>query len=123
MLNPEHFYKESHRKIFRAFERLFRRAEPMDLVTLTEELRQTGELETVGSVPYLIGLADSVPTAAYAENYARIVLEKAVLRELISASGSIMQTAYDAAMPLEQILDKAEANIFELSSSQTHPRL
>ena len=121
MLSPEHFYKESHRKIFRAFERLFRRAEPMDLVTLTEELRQTGELETVGSVPYLIGLADSVPTAAYAENYARIVLEKAVLRELISASGSIMQTAYDAAMPLEQILDKAEANIFELSSSKrTH---
>ena len=72
-------------------------------------------------MPYLIGLADSVPTAAYAENYARIVLEKAVLRELISASGSIMQTAYDGAMPLEQILDKAEANIFELSSSKrTH---
>ena len=101
MLTPEHFYKESHRKIFRAFERLFRRAEPMDLVTLTEELRQTGELETVGSVPYLIGLADSVPTAAYAENYARIVLEKAILRELIGASGAIMQTAYDGAMPLE----------------------
>ncbi len=120
-LQAEHFYKESHRKIWRACERLFRRNEPMDLVTLTEELRQTGELETVGSVPYLIGLADSVPTAAYAESYARIVAEKAVLRDLISASGSIMQTAYDQAMPLEQILDKAESGIFELSSNKrTH---
>jgi len=120
-LQAEHFYKESHRKLWRACERLFRRNEPMDLVTLTEELRQTGELEAVGSVPYLIGLADSVPTAAYAESYARIVAEKAVLRDLISASGSVMQTAYDQALPLEQILDKAESSIFELSSNKrTH---
>ena len=118
IVRGDHFYKESHRKIFRAMERLFARHEPMDLVTLTEELRQTGELEGVGSVPYLIGLADSVPTAAYAENYARIVVEKATLRDLIAASGSIMQTAYDQAMPLEQVLDKAEANIFELSSNK-----
>ena len=121
MLRPEHFYKEGHRKIYRAFERLHQRSEPMDLVTLTEELRQSGELEAIGSVPYLIGLADSVPTAAYAENYAKIVLEKAVLRELIAASGQIMQTAYDQAMPLEQVLDKAEASIFDLSSNKrTH---
>jgi replicative DNA helicase len=118
MLRAEHFYKEGHRKIFRGMERLFRRGEPMDLVTLTEELRQSGELENVGSVPYLIGLADSVPTAAYAENYARIVAEKAVLRELIATSGSIMQSAFDQAMPLEQILDKAEASIFDLSGSR-----
>ena len=69
-------------------------------------------------MPYLIGLADSVPTAAYAENYARIVAEKAVLRDLIGASGQVMQTAYDQAMPLEQILDKAESSIFELSSNK-----
>ncbi len=118
LIGADHFYKESHRKIWRAVERLFRRSEPMDLVTLTEELRQSGELEAIGSVPYLIGLADSVPTAAYAETYARIVVEKATLRDLISASGQIMQSAYDQAMPLEQILDKAEANIFELSSTK-----
>ncbi len=117
-ITPEHFYKESHRKIYRACERLFRRSEPMDLVTLTEELRQTGELEAVGSVPYLIGLADEVPTAAYAESYAKIVSEKAILRDLIAASGQIMQTAYDQALPIEQVLDKAEAGIFELSSSK-----
>lgn len=117
-ITANHFYKEGHRIIFRAFERLFRRAEPIDLVTVTEELRQTSELESIGSVAYLIGLADSVPTAAYAENYAKIVAEKAILRDLISASGQIMQTAYDQAMPLEQILDKAEANIFDLSSNK-----
>ena len=117
-LQAGHFYKEGHRKIFRAMDALFRRGEPLDLVTLTEELRQVGELEGVGSVNYLIGLAESVPTAAYAENYARIVREKAVLRELIAASGQIMQSAFDQSMPLEQILDKAEANIFELASSK-----
>lgn len=118
MISANHFYKESHRKIFRAYERLFRRNEPIDLVTVTEDLRQSGELESIGSVPYLIGLADSVPTAAYAENYARIVAEKAVLRDLIAASGQVMQSAYDQALPLEQILDKAESSIFELSSSK-----
>jgi replicative DNA helicase len=121
MLTAEQFYKESHRKIYRIFEKLARRGEPIDLVTVTEELRQTNELESVGSVPYLIGLADSVPTAAYAENYAKIVAEKAVLRDLIGASGQIMQTAYDQAMPLEQILDKAESSIFDLATNKrTH---
>jgi replicative DNA helicase len=118
LLVAENFYKEAHRKIFRAMERLFRRGEPMDMVTLTEELRQRGELEGMGSVPYLIGLMDSVPTAAYAEHYAKIVSEKATLRELISASGTIMQQAYDQAAPLVEILDKAESAIFELSSSK-----
>ena len=118
IVGAHHFYKEGHRKIFRSMEKLSNRNEPIDLVTLTEELRQTGELEGIGSVPYLIGLADSVPTAAYAENYARIVVEKAVLRDLIGASGQIMQVAYDQAMPLEQVLDKAEASIFELSSTK-----
>lgn len=88
----------------------------MDLVTLTEELRQTGDLESIGSVPYLIGLADSVPTAAYAESYARIVLEKAVLRDLIGASGRIMQSAYDQAGPIEDVLDQAEQAIFDLAT-------
>ena len=117
-VRADHFYKEGHRKIFRAMERLAQRNEPIDLVTLTEELRQTGELENIGSVPYLIGLADSVPTAAYAENYARIVREKATLRDLISASGQIMQAAYDQSSPIEQVLDKAESSIFELSTSK-----
>ncbi|MBA2666370.1 MAG: replicative DNA helicase [Trueperaceae bacterium] len=117
-LSADRFYKEGHRKIFKAMERLFRRSEPTDLVTLTEELRQTGDLEAVGSVPYLIGLADAVPTAAYAESYAKIVHEKSVLRDLIGASGRIMQTAYEQAAPLDQVLDEAEGAIFELATSK-----
>lgn len=117
-LRAEHFYKEGHRKVFRGMERLFHRGDPIDLVTLTEELRQSGELDEVGNVPYLIGLADGVPTAAYAESYARIVTEKAVLRDLISASGQIMQTAYDQSMPLEEVLDASEKAIFDLASSK-----
>ncbi len=117
-LTAELFYKEGHRKVWRSLERLFRRGEPMDLVTLAEDLRQSGDLEAVGSVPYLIGLAEGVPTAAYAESYANIVREKAVLRDLISASGRIMQSAYEQAAPLEQLLDQAESAVFEISSSK-----
>jgi replicative DNA helicase len=114
----EHFYKEGHRKIWRSLERLFRRGEPMDLVTVVEDLRQAGDLEAVGSVAYLIGLTDGVATAAYAESYANIVREKAVLRDLIGASGRILQSAYEQAAPLEQLLDQAESAVFEISSSK-----
>jgi replicative DNA helicase len=117
-LTAEHFYKEGHRKVWRALERLFRSGEPMDLVTLSESLRQSGDLEAVGSVAYLIGLAEGVPTAAYAESYANIVREKAVLRDLIGASGKILQNAYEQAAPLEQLLDEAESSIFELATSK-----
>lgn len=118
-LTAEDFYKEGHRKIWRACVALFSKAEPMDLVTLTDELRRSGDLEKVGSIPYLIGLADSVPTAAYAESYARIVREKRTLRDLIAVSGSIMQTAYDQALPLEEILEKSEQGIYQLATTQT----
>ncbi len=118
ILTTEHFYKEAHRKVFRAMERLARQSEPMDLVTLGEELRRTGELDSIGNFAYLLGLMESVPTAAYAESYARIVAEKKVLRDLISASGTIMQRAYDQAAPLDQLLDSAEQSIFGVSSQQ-----
>jgi len=115
-LTAEQFYKEAHRKIFRGMERLHRRGEPIDLVTLTEELRQGGDLESVGSVAYLIGIADSVPTAAYADSYARIVTEKATLRDLIGAGGRIMQLAFDQAQPIEDVLDQAEKSIFDIAT-------
>src|SRR5690625_5714597 len=65
ILAPEHVYRESHRKIYRAMERLFRQGDPIDLIALGEELRRTGELEGIGNFPYLVGLMDMVPTAAY----------------------------------------------------------
>jgi len=115
-LKAQDFYLESHRRIFEKMLLLLNSSRPIDLVTLTEELRQTGDLESVGSVAYLIGLADSVPTAAYAESYARIVTEKATLRDLIGAGGRIMQAAFDQAAPLEEVLDEAEKAIFDLTT-------
>ena len=118
-LTAQDFYKEGHRKIFGALASLFQKAEPMDLVTVTDMLRKNGDLEKVGSVAYLVGLADNVPTAAYVESYAAIVREKRVLRDLISASGSIMQTAYEQALPLEDILEKAEQAVYQLATTRT----
>lgn len=116
VLGPDQFYKESHRRIFRAMEHLFRQGDPIDIIALGEELRRRGELESVGNFPYLVGLMEMVPTAAYADYYAKLVAEKAVLRDLIRASGTIMQQAYDHSLPLEEILDQAESNIFQVST-------
>ena len=115
---PEMFYREGHRKIFTAMRALQDRGEPVDLVSLSEDLRVKGQLDEVGGLTYLIGLSDQVPTAAYAENYARIVQEKHTLRQLISASGKAMQLAYDAQLPLEDLLDKAEKMIFEVAEQK-----
>lgn len=119
LLAPGDFYKERHRKIYAAMLGLYRAAEPVDSVTMTDSLRRAGELEAVGSVPYLIGLMESVPTAAYAESYARIVREKRILRDLIVVSGSIMQTSYDQHLPVGEILDGAERAVYALSHTGT----
>ncbi|GAA5513215.1 hypothetical protein Dcar01_01941 [Deinococcus carri] len=115
---PEMFYREGHRKIFAAMRTLQERGEPVDLVTLSEDLRVKGQLDEVGGLTYLIGLSDQVPTAAYAEHYARIVQEKHTLRQLIGASGKAMQLAYEAQLPLEDLLDRAEKMIFEVAEQK-----
>ena len=115
---PEMFYREGHRKIFAAMRNLQERGEPVDLVTLSDELTKRGTLDDVGGLTYLIGLSDQVPTSAYAEHYARLVQEKHTLRQLISASSQAMKLAYDGQLPLEDLLDKAEKMIFEVSEQK-----
>ena len=83
LLRPEDFYRESHRRIFRAMIELTDRSEPVDLITLSECLKNRGELEAVGGSAYLASLADFVPTAANISYYARIVREKAILRSRV----------------------------------------
>ncbi|ADY26942.1 replicative DNA helicase [Deinococcus proteolyticus MRP] len=117
-VTPEMFYREGHRKIFRVMQKLQERGEPVDLVTLSEDLRAVGQLDEVGGLTYLIGLSDQVPTAAYAEHYARIVNEKHTLRQLIGAAGKVMQLAYDGAQPLEDLLDGAEKAIFAVAEQK-----
>jgi len=117
-LSPEMFYREGHRKIFAAMRNLQERSEPVDLVTLSDELTKRGTLDDVGGLTYLIGLSDQVPTSAYAEHYARLVQEKHTLRQLISASAQAMKLAYDGQLPLEDLLDKAEKMIFEVAEQK-----
>ncbi|MER3555916.1 MAG: replicative DNA helicase [Meiothermus sp.] len=113
---PEAFYKESHRKIWSAMSLLRSRRDPVDLVTLSEELRTRGELEEVGGYSYLVGLSEATPTAAYAEYYGRIVAEKWTLRKLIGAAGEAMRMAYDEVGSLEDILDSAGRMVLEVST-------
>ena len=116
LITADAFYKEAHRKIWRAMEALRARGEPVDLVTLSEELKKRGELDEVGGITYLVGLSEATPTAAYAEHYARIVAEKAVLRRLISAAGEAMRLAYDEAGSVEEIIDQAGRLILEVAT-------
>ncbi|MDH7498943.1 MAG: DnaB-like helicase N-terminal domain-containing protein, partial [candidate division NC10 bacterium] len=88
-LGKNDFYREAHRKIYQACLDLFERNEPIDLITLANELQKRKELEEVGGASYLTYLVDSVPTAANISQYAKIVREKAVLRDLISVSTGI----------------------------------
>ena len=117
-VSAEMFYREGHRKIFTCMRGLQERGEPIDLVTLSDELKTRGQLDEVGGLGYLIGLSEQVPTAAYAEHYARIVQEKYTLRMLIQASGRVMQLAYEAQLPLEDLLDRSEKLIFEVAEQK-----
>ena len=117
-VSSEMFYRESHRKIFSCMRALQERGEPVDLVTLSDDLRTRNQLDEVGGLGYLIGLSEQVPTAAYAEHYARIVQEKYTLRTLIQASGRVMQLAYEAQLPLEDLLDRSEKLIFEVAEQK-----
>jgi len=118
-LQPTDFYREGHRKIFAAMLALFERGEPVDLITLAEELNQTGVLETVGGIAYLTTLANIVPTAANVDYYIKIVREKAVLRSLIHAATGIVTRCFEAKDDVEQIVDDAEKAIFDISRRST----
>jgi len=109
------FYRDAHRVIFEAILRLFDRSEPVDLITVTEELRRASQLEAVDGVTYLTTLANGVPTAANVEYYARIVSEKSLLRRLISAATAIAGRAFESREDTDIILDQAEQAIFAIS--------
>jgi replicative DNA helicase len=115
LLEAEDFYREAHRKIMRAMQALHERNEPVDLVTLADELRRRGELQDVGGSPYLVELAEKVPTAANVAHYARIVRERSILRSLIETSTEIATQAYEARKDVDAFLDEAEHRIFALS--------
>jgi len=115
ILTPEDFYRESHRKIFRATIELSERNEPVDIITLSDLLKAKDQLEGVGGTSYLASLNDLVPTAANVTHYARIVREKAILRNLIRAATDIATRGFEEQGNVDEFLDTAEKTIFEIA--------
>lgn len=115
ILNPDSFYYEHHGIIFRIIVELFEKGLPVDLVSVTEELRSRNLLERVGGSVYLASLLDVVPTAANVEYYANIVAEKALLRRLITAGTEIVSLGYRENENPELLVDKAEQLIFDIA--------
>jgi len=118
LLRPDHFYRDAHRKIFAAAQGLFARSEPVDLITATNELRRRNELEEVGSAAYLASLVEAVPTAANVSYHARIIRDKALLRQLIDVATGIVGLGYADQEEAEQVLEEAEQQIFKISEER-----
>ncbi len=118
VLEPESFYKEAHQLIFSALLCLDAKREPIDMITLTEELRQENNLEKVGSVAYVAAIANVVPTAANVRHYADIVAEKAILRNLIRFSTQIANRCYEDQEDTYELLDSAEQRILEIAGKR-----
>lgn len=111
------FYDKRHESIFAAMIRLYERHQPVDLLTLSDELKRRDELELIGGSAYLTELTNYVPTAAHAEAYAELVAQKAVRRRLIKASGAVAEIAYDEEKSIQELLGTAEAELFSVSDT------
>ncbi len=114
------FYAHVHETIFGALSQLYERGEPLDKITLAEELRRRSLLERVGGLAYLTSLMDTVPTAASAEYYAHIVREKASLRGLIHAGTQITQIGFEREEDVESALDQSEQIVYDVGRRQRH---
>ena len=117
-LKPEHFYKESHSDIVKAMLQLFEKREPIDLVTLTAQLKKNNKLDKVGGAAFISEIASGVPTAAHVTQYAQIIRDHWVKRQLIAASVKLSQSAYDETHDVRELLDEAEQSVFALSQEQ-----
>ena len=118
-LHPADFYRQQHADIYEAMLALHGQREPIDLVTLGDELTRRDRLEPVGGPAYLASLMNMVPTAVHVEHYGRIVERKAVLRNLIGAAGKIAAVGYEEANDAEVAIDRAEGILFEISQRRT----
>ena len=117
-LGPEDFYRTGHQKIYEAITDLFDKAEPVDLVTLANKLKEKGQLEVVGGASYLARLVDTVPLAVNARHYAKIVHDKASLRRLIEKANAIVKRCFEERGEAEDVIDFAETAIFEISEQK-----
>jgi len=109
------FYDKRHKTVYGAMMRLYERHKPVDLLTLTDELKKKDELDIIGGAAYLTELTNYVPTAAHAEAYAEMVAQKAVRRRLIKASAEISELGFNEDTTTQELLEKAEAELFSVS--------
>ena len=114
VLKPEDFYREDNKTIYNAIMNLYAKAEPIDIITLKDELTSLGKLEPVGGLEYLATLPDKVPTTANVEKYIKIVEEKSILRSLIKTANELIEIGYDQNEEVEVLMDNAEKKIFDL---------
>ena len=113
------FYREAHRRLFRAMTRLFEQGSVVDVITVSEELKKGNDLEQAGGLEYLATLLEAVPTAANLDYHARIVREKALLRRLIDAAHAIERDVHEPGeRSVEEVLDQAEQRVFRVSESR-----
>ncbi|WP_185861156.1 replicative DNA helicase [Blattabacterium cuenoti] len=115
ILFPEIFYKKEHQEIFFAIQKLYFNSKPIDLYTVSDELRRIGKLKSVGGELYLIGLTQRVISSAHIEYHSRIVLQKFILRRLISISSNIIEKCYEETTDVFDLLDHAESKLFEIN--------
>jgi replicative DNA helicase len=118
IVQPDDFYRPAHTKVFGAMQHLYSRGEPVDAVTVADRLEATGELEEVGGRPYLLTLANVVPTAANAPQYAEIVKRTSTLRELINAATQIAALGYSGPDDLGEVIERAEKLIFDVTNKR-----
>jgi replicative DNA helicase len=114
-VTPKDFYDKRHALIFSSMMRLYEKHKPVDLLTLTEELKKKSELEIIGGSAYLTEITNYVPTAAHAHAYAELVSQKAVRRRLIKASAEISEMGFDEETSTQELLERAEAELFSVS--------
>ena len=119
ILQPKHFYSDIHRKVYEAILELRSRSLPVDVVTLSEELRKTGRLEELGGQKYLTDLMEKVSTAAHTQAYANIVKEKSVLRDLIRVSTAVVEKSFEGSEEVDRILDFAQEQILGVAQKNT----
>ena len=117
-LRPDDFYKEANKEIFKAIVELYNRNEPVDIITLSEELRRRGTLENIGGVTYLASLSGGVAISSNIKYYCDIVEEKSILRRLILSCDEIMAKSYEDSEEVNSIIEQAEKNIFDITQGR-----
>ena len=115
VLKPEHFYVDAHQRIYGAMLRLNSQMAPIDMLTISEELKKTGELEAVGGRAYVAKLTSKVGAAVNIEYHARIIFQKYLQRSLIHLGGDLISSGYDESKDVEELMEAAENDLFTLS--------